>query len=73
MPERLTRLPCRLKVCLLGPLHHVTRTAVLFWLSEEFLYVLPTAPCLLSVDVRVTCRYGVPGAGTQDGTDLALQ
>ena len=32
-----------------------------------------TAQCLLSVDAHVTCCYVVPAAGTQDGTDLALQ
>ncbi|KAB1256708.1 ELMO domain-containing protein 3 [Camelus dromedarius] len=40
----------RLKVCLLHP---VTRTAVPFWLSEEFLYVSPTPRYLLPVAADV--------------------
>lgn len=35
-------LSFRLKVCLLGTLHQMTRTAVLSWLSEEFLYIFHT-------------------------------
>jgi len=53
----------RLKVCVLRILHHMTRTPVLFGLSEEFLYMSPTPQYLPPIQAFVA--WGSVGPGTR--------